>query len=152
MKPLNIVHIASECAPFAKTGGLADVVPALAKALYRLNHNVIVILPKYAFIDFDHFNLRPFLAPLGVWMGDGEEWYAVHTADYNGLSIYFIESHKYFDRFGLYHDADFNDYQDNPRRLLAFSPGRRCSCAGIWDSHLISSMPTTGKQPWRQPT
>ena len=121
MKPLNIVHIASECAPFAKTGGLADVVPALAKALHRLDHNVIVILPKYAFIDYTFFNLRPFMAPLGVWMGDGQEWCSAYQAQYDGVPVYFIESQKYFDRYGLYHDAGFNDYQDNPRRFGFFT-------------------------------
>jgi starch synthase len=131
VKPLNIVHIASECAPFAKTGGLADVVPALAKALNGLGHNTIVILPKYAFIDSSKFKLRPFLAPLGVWMGDGEEWCAAHMVDYNGLPVYFIESHKYFDRFGLYHDADFNDYQDNPRRFGFFCRAALQLCRDI---------------------
>jgi len=49
--PLKIAFIASECTPYAKTGGLADVVGALPKALRSLGHEPIVILPKYAFID-----------------------------------------------------------------------------------------------------
>jgi starch synthase len=114
---MKIVMIASECAPFAKTGGLADVVSALPKALRLLGHEVIVIIPKYALIDYNRYGLRPFLSPLGVWMGDTQEWCAVYTADNNGVPVYFIESNKYFDRWGLYHDADNNDYQDNPRRF-----------------------------------
>jgi starch synthase len=118
---LKIAFIASECAPFAKTGGLADVVGALPKVLRAFGHQAIVILPKYAFIDEARFGLRPFLSPLGVWMGDGEEWCAVHTTDYEGVPVYFIESAKHFQRYGLYHDADFNDYQDNARRFGFFT-------------------------------
>jgi starch synthase len=44
---LDIVHVASECEPFAKTGGLADVLGALPPALARAGHKVAVILPGY---------------------------------------------------------------------------------------------------------
>ena len=122
MKPsLKIAMIASECVPFAKTGGLADVVGALPKALRALGHDVIVILPKYSAILDGQFNLRPTLGPIGVWMGNGQEWCAVHTSDYDSVPVYFIESNKYFDRWGLYYDADFNDYQDNSRRFGFFT-------------------------------
>ncbi len=57
------------------------------------------------------------MVPLGVWMGNAEEWCAVHKADNHGVPVYFIESDKYFDRWGLYHDADMHDYLDNPRRF-----------------------------------
>ena len=49
-KELTIVHIASECSPFAKIGGLGDVVSALPKALSGLGHNVSVIMPFYGCI------------------------------------------------------------------------------------------------------
>lgn len=119
-KPLKIAFIASECAPFAKTGGLADVVGALPQALRRLGHESIVILPKYAAIDDLKYGLKPFLSPLGVWMGDSQEWCSTHMTEYEGVPVYFIESQKYFERYGLYHDADFNDYQDNARRYGFF--------------------------------
>ena len=114
---LKIVMIASECVPYAKTGGLADVVGALPKVLRALGHEVIVVMPKYAQIDAPRHGLRPFLSPMGVWMGNTEEWCSVHLAENDGVPVYFIEVNKYFDRFGIYHDANFNDYQDNPRRF-----------------------------------
>jgi starch synthase len=114
---MKIVMISSECVPYAKTGGLADVVGALPKALRLLGHEVIVVMPKYTSIDYNRFGLRPFLAPMGVWMGNTEEWCRVHIAVNDGVPVYFIEMNKYFDRWGLYHDADFNDYLDNPRRF-----------------------------------
>ncbi len=118
---LKIAFIASECVPFAKTGGLGDVVGALPKALRQLGHDPIVILPRYALIDSLRFGLRPFLSPLGVWMGDGQEWCSVHVTETDGVPVYFIEANKYFNRYGLYHDADMNDYQDNARRFGFFT-------------------------------
>jgi starch synthase len=117
MDSLKIAFLASECTPFAKSGGLADVVGALPKALYQMGHNPIIIMPKYTSIDYNRWGLQPLLPQLGVWMGDGIEWCAVFTVQMNGVPVYFIESHKFFDRWGIYHDADFNDYQDNPRRF-----------------------------------
>jgi starch synthase len=119
--PLRIAMIASEAVPYAKTGGLADVVGSLPQALRQLGHDVRVILPKYGLIDYARHGLQPVLGPLGVWMGDGQEWAAVHQARNAGVPVYFIESNKYFDRWGIYHDADFNDYRDNSRRFGFFT-------------------------------
>lgn len=114
---MKIAFLASECVPYAKTGGLADVVGALPQALQRLGHEVIVVMPKYAEINTARYTMRPFLAPMGVWMGNTEEWCAVHTADNDGVPVHFIEFDRYFGRPGLYHDTNFNDYLDNPRRF-----------------------------------
>nr|WP_245863400.1 glycogen synthase GlgA [Candidatus Viridilinea mediisalina] len=118
---LKIALIASECYPFVKVGGLADVVGGLAKALHQAGHEVVVIVPRYAAIDGLRFKLQPFLSPLGVWMGNSQEWCAVQHADYDGLPVYFIEHDHYFGRPGLYHDPEFYDYQDNVRRFGFFS-------------------------------
>ncbi len=116
--PLRIVMIASEAVPFVKTGGLADVVGALPQALSALGHDVRVVLPKYGAIDTLAHRLRPLIQPLGVWMGDAEEWCAVYTTEPQGdVPVYLIESDKYFARPGLYHDDALNDYLDNPRRF-----------------------------------
>jgi len=113
---------ASECAPYAKTGGLADVVGALSAALQVLGHQVIVVMPKYRSIAVDEFDIQPFLGLMSVWMGDTEEWCAVHrTETPAGVGIYFVESGKYFNRDGLYHDAQLNDFWDNPRRFAFLS-------------------------------
>lgn len=119
-RALRIAFLASEGVPFVKSGGLADVVGALPKVLRARGHEVIVILPKYASIDAARWNLQPALGPLGVWMGTGEEWCAVHTALHGGVRFYFIESDRYFARGGLYHDAQREDYGDNARRFGFF--------------------------------
>ncbi len=114
---MNILMISSECVPYAKTGGLADVVGALPKALKKLGHTPIVVMPLYSSIDRARHKLTPCLAPMGIWMGDTQEWCAVHKADMGGVTVYFIEHHGFFSRWGLYHDAGFQDYGDNPRRF-----------------------------------
>jgi starch synthase len=119
-KPLKIAFVASEAVPFVKSGGLADVVGALSKALAARGHEVIVILPKYAAID-KSWNLMPFLNPLGVWMGDTEEWCGSFNAVVSGVRFYFIEFDNYFGRQGLYHDAEFKEYRDNARRFGFFT-------------------------------
>ena len=119
--PLKILLLASEAVPFVKSGGLADVAGALPKALRALGHEVVVVLPKYSEIDRTKFSLHPFLNPLGVWMGNTEEWAAVDTATYAGIQFYFIESNKYFDRSGLYHDRDLEKYSDNGCRFGFFT-------------------------------
>jgi starch synthase len=116
-KSLKITMISAECVPYAKTGGLADVVGALPPVLRAMGHDVIVVMPKYGSIDAQRYGLRPFLGPLGVQMGDAVEWCAAYTAENEGVPVYFIECEKYFARSGLYHDAEFNDYADNPRRF-----------------------------------
>jgi starch synthase len=115
---LKIVFIASECVPYAKTGGLADVAGALPGALRELGHDVIIVMPLYGSIDRSKFGIHPALSPMGVWMGDTQEWCAVYSAtNPDGVPVYFIEFERYFQRAGLYHDAEFNDYLDNPRRF-----------------------------------
>jgi starch synthase len=65
---MKILMITSETVPFAKTGGLADAVPALADALNLLGHDVRIIMPRYYLVDREQLERIP--APLGVPMGD----------------------------------------------------------------------------------
>ncbi len=119
---MKIAMLASECVPFAKTGGLADVVGALPKALSALGHEVIVILPLYGSVEVAKHSVVPFMDKLGVWMGNTLEWCAVKTASLgDGVTAYFIEHDRYFKRDELYHDAWFNDFPDNPRRFAFFT-------------------------------
>ena len=120
---LRIAMIASECVPFAKTGGLADVVGALPKALKALGHEVIVIMPKYGTLDAGEYRLRRYFDQLGVWMGNTLEWCAVDTTRTRDgdVPVYFIEHDGYFDRAGLYHDPELNEYLDNARRFAFFT-------------------------------
>ena len=119
---LKILLVASECVPYASTGGMGDVVGSLPAALHKLGADIRVVVPKYGFIDMKKYNISPFLEPMGVWMGNKEEWCSVHkTVSHQGVPVYFIEHNIFFDRAGLYHDAAYNDYRDNPKRFAFLS-------------------------------
>ena len=121
--PMKIVMVASECVPFVKTGGLADVVGALPKALKKMGHEVSIILPKYSKINTDKFGLKRLQDSMGVWMGSGhQEWASV---DYclidDDIPVYFIESWQHFGRQGIYNDNNNKAFEDNIYRYSFFS-------------------------------
>src|SRR5260370_41800031 len=66
---MKVLHVASEVAPFSKTGGLADVLGALPGALARLGLDGTVVTPRYGSIDPDRFALARWLSPLPVALG-----------------------------------------------------------------------------------
>ncbi|NJK90217.1 MAG: glycogen synthase, partial [Myxococcales bacterium] len=101
---MKVFFVASECVPFAKAGGLGDVVGALPKALASLGHDVRVLIPKYGFIDARFMSRHA--APLGVPMGNGEAWCAVHETQLPGsdVPVYFLEHDLLFGGMKLYGD------------------------------------------------
>ena len=66
---MRILHVASEVAPYSKTGGLADVLGALPRALAALGHEVAVVTPRYRSIDPERFGLARRLRGLAVPLG-----------------------------------------------------------------------------------
>ncbi|MSP60778.1 MAG: glycogen synthase [Myxococcales bacterium] len=68
-RAVKILHVASEVAPFAKTGGLADVASALPRHLRRAGHDVRVFLPLYDTIDAGAANLTPLLDGIEIRLG-----------------------------------------------------------------------------------
>ena len=88
---LKVLHVASECVPFAKAGGLGDVVGALPKTLAARGHDVRVLLPKYGFVDTAAMVRHA--APLAVPLGDGEAWCALWETRIPGspVPVYFLE-------------------------------------------------------------
>jgi starch synthase len=122
---MKILMAASEAVPYAKTGGLGDMVTALSLALAKEGHDVKIILPRYFGINRD--KLKALLGPLGVPVGGGEAWSAVYTAVLPGspaknpVQVYFIDHEGFFGRDGCYGVPSDPDFADNPRRFSFFS-------------------------------
>ncbi len=103
---MKVAIVASECAPFAKTGGLADVVGALPKYLAELGVDVKVFIPKYDSIDEKKFNLR-FMDDIGetkVRIAGFPRSVYLHTAKLpqSNVDVYFIDCREYFYRGKIY--------------------------------------------------
>ena len=112
---MRILMIASEAAPFAKTGGLADVVAALPRALARLDHSVDVVIPRYRGIVAGEPIARV-TVPLGGQIADA----TVYAVAQPGVRTIFVSHPGYFDRDYIY-GAVGHDYSDNPERFAFLS-------------------------------
>jgi starch synthase len=127
---MRILFVASECAPFAKTGGLGDVVGALPKYLARRGHEVRVVLPLYQGMPWDSFELLD--GVLAVPMGYGPEFAAVRLGRLPGsdVRVHFLEHRRFFDRPHLYGSPD-GAYGDNLERFAFLSRGALQLCTAM---------------------
>lgn len=118
---MRILLASSEVHPYSKTGGLADAVGALGKALAKAGYQVGIVTPLYRGIREKFPALRKldwfFDFPLGDKYPGGEVW---TLEPLKGLTIYFIHKPEYFDRAGLYNEQGV-DYGDNGERFIYFS-------------------------------
>jgi starch synthase len=107
--PLRICFIASEIAPLAKTGGLADVAGALTKYLHNAGHDMRVFMPLYRQVDRRQLDIWPvdFLQDVSVQLGTHSLQFSVQTARLPGsrAMIYLIDSPALFDRDSIYSTA-----------------------------------------------
>jgi len=116
---MHIAFAASECVPFSKTGGLADVIGALPPALANLGHQVTVFLPRYRQTQLD--NPRVVIPSITVPFDDRYRFCSVlDGGKRSGVQFYFIDYPPFFDRDGLY-GTPLGDYHDNAERFALFS-------------------------------
>jgi starch synthase len=129
---MNILLASSEVYPFSKTGGLADMVGALAKALARAGHEARVVTPLYRGIRERFPQMRQvnwqFDLPLGGRRAQAVLW---SLEIEKGLTVYFIQQPDFFDRAALYHENNVS-YADNAERYIFLS---KCS------THLARYLP-----------
>ncbi|MCW5555283.1 MAG: glycogen synthase GlgA [Verrucomicrobiae bacterium] len=119
--PQRILLASSEVHPFSKTGGLADMVGALGKALAHAGHRVGIVTPLYQGIRERFPQMQRvdwvFDLPLGANRVQAELWSIELLPQ---LTVYFIYKPEYFDRPGLYNEHGV-DYPDNAERFIFYS-------------------------------
>ncbi len=120
---MNILMVASEAAPFAKTGGLADVVGALPAALAERGEQVAVVLPAYRENRYPYPRreaYRNLWIPIGPgYMVDIQRTTIQQKGD-RGVSYYFVQCPALYDRDGIYGTAA-GDFPDNHVRFAVLS-------------------------------
>lgn len=109
--------VSSECAPLAKTGGLADVVGALPAALRDFNDEAAVVIPRYGSIDLS--TARRVYDSLPIWLGPVRHDTAIYQAPAE-FPFYLVDCPPLFDRTGFYGSSGM-DYSDNHIRFAVFA-------------------------------
>jgi len=118
---LKVLFLSPEAAPFAKTGGLADVAGSLPGALKRRGVEVRMVLPFYAVVRKGNFEVSPLIDNLEIPLGEEKLASTVlETRTSDGVPVYLIEREDLFDRPNLYGNAA-GDYHDNLERFTFFS-------------------------------
>ncbi len=136
---MKILMVTAEAVPFAKTGGLADAVSALAIVLNKLGHDVRIVMPRYYKID--RSTLEPLEGPMGVPAGYIEAWTEVYQGTMpstKDLPVYFIDHEQSFGRDGVYGTSADPDFHDNPYRFSVLCHGAFQLCRKIdWYPDII---------------
>lgn len=115
---MHIAFAASECVPFSKTGGLADVVGALPRALAALGHTVSVFLPRYRQTKLA--DASTVVRSITIPFDDQYRFCSIVSGgERDRVKFYFVEYPPYFDRDALY-GTSAGDYPDNAERFALF--------------------------------
>jgi len=114
---MKVLFVSSEGLPYSKTGGLADVVEALPKALAEAGHEVAVLLPRYK----GNKTTSVVISSVTVPLGDRLRFPAIAEAPpVAGVRYFLVSDPEFFDRDQLYGDKS-GDYPDNAERFAEFS-------------------------------
>ncbi|HEY3131800.1 MAG TPA: glycogen synthase GlgA [Acidobacteriota bacterium] len=137
---LRVLIVAAEAAPFAKAGGLADVISALPRALNRLDLDARVILPRYG--SLAHPELLRRKADLGnIPLEVYPFRAALLESELPGspVPVYFVENPDFFGREGIYNDpATGEGFPDNFQRFVFFMKAVFVACERIeWIPRVI---------------
>jgi len=125
---MRILFAASEALPYAKTGGLADVIEALPRALVKLGHEVAVFLPRYRGVKVNSVVMPSMTIPQGTRL----RFPAIASGSVlRGVRYFFLDDPGYFDREGIYGERNY-DYLDNAERFTEFSRATIELAKHIW--------------------
>lgn len=99
---MKILFAASECVPFVKTGGLADVVGALPKEIVKTGVDIRVILPLYRQIGAQWRKKMEHCLYFYINLGWRRQYVGIEKLELNGITYYFVDNEYYFGRSYVY--------------------------------------------------
>ena len=114
-RPLRVLFVSPETAPFAGTGGLGDVAGSLPTALCAKGIDCRVITPLYQKVDQKWRDQMTFLGATVVPVTWRQQYMGLFELEYRGVKYYFVDNEYYFKREGLY------GYYDDGERFAFFS-------------------------------
>lgn len=112
---MNILFAASEAVPYAASGGLADVVGSLPKAICEKGHDCRIVIPLYKAVSKELRSEMTFITNITVDVSWRKQYCGIFQAVKNGVTYYFIDNEYYFARDGLY------GFYDDCERFVFFS-------------------------------
>src|SRR5580700_10140010 len=132
-KKVKILFVASEGLPFSKTGGLADVVEALPKALVAQGHEVAVVLPRYRGTKATEVVMPSLTIPLASRLKFPA---IVGGTQISGVRYFFVDDPEFFDRDGIY-GTSAGDFPDNAERYSEFCRAAIEIVKHVWSADVI---------------
>ncbi len=114
---MRILFVASEVAPFSKTGGLGDVAGALPAALAERGHDLVVVTPRYGSVDRAAHRLEPF----GAAVHARGESAALLSGRLGKARVYLLEHERFYGSRGAPYHEHGRDYPDNAQRFAFLS-------------------------------
>lgn len=118
---MKVLFLASEMAPYVKSGGLGDIAGSLPFALKDKGIEVSVFIPKYNTIDKELLKDAQFVCSTNVFVGSANKNASIYKLNNNGVNIYFVANDHYFNRFGIY------GFEDDIERFSFFCRSALCA-------------------------
>jgi starch synthase len=112
---MKILFVTSECAPFSKSGGLADVAFSLPPALQKLGNELVIITPYYKCVKDRFADQIEFVRDVRVGLGNASLYCGLLKGELSGVPVWFIDNEDLFNRDKLY------GYDDDKFRFAWFS-------------------------------
>lgn len=104
----RIAYIASECVPFIKTGGLADVVGTLPRIFDKKEYDVRIIIPNYMCLPAKYKEKMKYLTHFYMDIGWKQQYVGVMYMEYEGVPVYFIDNEYFFNGSSIYGDVKWD--------------------------------------------
>ncbi|MFN8528931.1 MAG: glycogen synthase [Anaerolineae bacterium] len=123
---MNVLFTSAEVDPFAKVGGLADVVGSLPKALRQHGIDARVLMPDYGFLDKHRWGAR-YLLSFELQRRTGLTHCELYTAEYEGVPIYFVRGMPYFGT----ESSVYQGWETDVPRFVFFSQAALAACDAL---------------------